>query len=194
MKKYYSFMAIGVVFGVVMFFCFFLQLSGQVSFSTKGFAVDSEGQLYVGREGEIAVLKDGECVRTISPRTSRSYVFTITDEQTILLSTSSTVYTMDLSGNVLTEQPDEGTKVYNQLQHKKSFTDVHGAKYTMRSPWGRTSVYKDGVRIYEIPTLDYIVRILLIVSVVGGLVASAITAYLRFSKQTTRDGVTIEKE
>lgn len=194
MKKYYPFMAIGVVFGVVMFFCFFLQLSGQVSFSTKGFAVDSEGQLYVGREGEIAVLKDGECVRTISPRTSRSYVFTITDEQTILLSTSSTVYTMDLSGNVLTEQPDEGTKVYNQLQHKKSFTDVHGAKYTMRSPWGRTSVYKDGVRIYEIPTLDYIVRILLIVSVVGGLVASAITAYLRFSKQTTCDGVTIEKE
>ena len=187
-------MAIGVVFGVVMFFCFFLQLSGQVSFSTKGFAVDSEGQLYVGREGEIAVLKDGECVRTISPRTSRSYVFTITDEQTILLSTSSTVYTMDLSGNVLTEQPDEGTKVYNQLQHKKSFTDVHGAKYTMRSPWGRTSVYKDGVRIYEIPTLDYIVRILLIVSVVGVLVASAITAYLRFSKQTTCDGVTIEKE
>lgn len=65
-------MAIGAVFGIVMFFCFFLRFSGQVSFSTKGFAVDSEGQLYVGREGEIAVLKDGERVRTISPRTSRS--------------------------------------------------------------------------------------------------------------------------
>lgn len=194
MKKYYPFMAIGAVFGVVMFFCFFLRLSGQVSFSTNGFAADSEGQLYVGREGEIAVLKDGECVRTINPRTSRSYVFTITDEQTILLSTSSTVYTMDLSGEVLTEQTDEGTKVYNQLQHKKTFTDVHGAEYTMRSPWGRTGIYKDGVRIYEIPTLDYVVRILLIASVVGGLVASAVVACLRCYKQKTCDGVMIEKE
>lgn len=92
---------------------------------------------------------------------------------------------MDLSGNVLTEQPDEGTKVYNQLQHKKSFTDDHGAKYTMRSPWGRTGIYKNGARIYEIPTLDYVVRILLVVSVVGGLAMSAVTVYLRFSKQTT---------
>lgn len=194
MKKYYPIMFVGSVLGVIVFICFFLMFSGQVSLSNNGFAVDSEGQLYVGQQNEIIVLKDGECVNAINPRTSRSYAFTITDEQAILLSTSSTVYTMDLSGNVLTEQPDEGTKVYNQLQHKKSFTDVHGAKYTMRSPWGRTSVYKDGVRIYEIPTLDYIVRILLIVSVVGGLVASAITAYLRFSKQTTYDGVTIEKE
>ena len=158
LRKYYFLMLLGAIVGAVMLFCLYLLVSGKASLAINGFAVDAEGRLYIGQEDEIVVFKNGVCVQTISPHTSRTYAFTVTDDQTILLSTSTKVYTMDLAGNILTEQLDEGTRIYNQLQHKKSFKDVNGAEYVLRSPWGRTGVYKDGQQIYTMSTMDYTIK------------------------------------
>ena len=182
MRKYFPLIFSAPIIGIVMLVCLSMLISGRVSLTTNGFAVDAEGLLYVGREHEIIVLSDGVCVRTINPQTSRSYKFTISDGQTILLSTSTKVYTMDLSGNILTEHTDDGTKIYNQLQWKRSFIDENGVKYTLESRWGRTCICKEGEPIYQMPMLDYVVRILLVVIVVVLLVVGISIMALRVPK------------
>ena len=58
-------------------------------------------------------------IGSISPKTSRGYAFTIQKDDTILLSTASSIYTLDLSGNVIDKQEDVGTKTFNELQKAK---------------------------------------------------------------------------
>ena len=161
MKKCVPLMLFGAVLGMVVILCISMVTAGKVSLVMNGFAVDEDGLLYIGREREIVVLNDGEHTRTIDVPTSRTYKFTIVDGQTILLSTSTKLYTMDLFGNVLSENTDEGTKVYNQLQWKKTYIAQNGQKYTLDSHWGRMCIYKDDTAIYTMPLFDYIVRILL---------------------------------
>ena len=156
------------IVGVIMWFCMGMIFSGTVSLSMNGFAVDKDGYLYVGKEKDIVVFNEGEIVRTISPKTSRGYQFTILSGEKILLSTSSVVYTMDLSGEILSKEEDVNTKIYNKLQREKSFfTAEDGTEYHTRSYWGRTQICKNNEVIYEMPLLDYIVRVLIIVVLIG---------------------------
>ena len=140
MKRFCIMMVIAPLLGIVMLTCICMQVTQKVSLSINGFAVDSEGCLYVGKDFNIEVFNEDTLIRTISPKTTRGYKFTIIDGQTILLSTSSTVYTMDLLGNVLSEREDEGTKVYNELQWKRDFVDENGTRYTLESYWGRKRI------------------------------------------------------
>lgn len=153
---------IGTVIGAIVLICVIMIISGRVSLVMNGFAIDNDGNLYIGREREIVVLKDDICVRKIDPPTSRTYKFTIIDGQTIILSTSTKIYTMDLSGNILSERSDEGNKVYSQLQWKKTYVDQKGSNYTLKSNWGRKAIYKEEIQIYVMPIFDYIVLIMLI--------------------------------
>ena len=156
------------ILGVVMMFCLGMIFSGTVSLSMNGFAIDKDGYLYVGKEKEIVVFNEGEIVRTISPKTSRGYQFTILNGEKILLSTSSVAYTMDLSGEVLSKEEDENTKIYNKLQREKSFfTAEDGTEYHSRLYWGRTQICQNDEVIYEMPLLDYIVRVLIVVVFIG---------------------------
>lgn len=173
-RKYYLLMLLGAVIGLVILFCLCMIVSGKVSLTINGFAVDVEGQLYLGQERRIVVYKDGRYVRTIRPKTSRTYKFTIIEGETLLLSTSTKVYTMDLLGNVLTEQNDEGTRVYNQLQAKKVFVDMNGVKYTRTAPIGRVCICRDDCPIYRMPMLDYIVKLILIASAIALLGVAAV--------------------
>ena len=165
MMKKRSILMIGTVIGAIMLICIIMIVSGRVSFVMNGFAVDNDGNLYIGREREIVVLKDSICVRTIDPPTSRTYKFTIIDGRTIILTTSTKIYTMDLSGNILSERPDEGNKVYSQLQWKKSYVDENGFNYTLKSTWGRMAIYKEEIQIYVMPIFEYIVLIVLIIAI-----------------------------
>lgn len=132
------------------FFCVFLPcllliLSGSVTLSVKGFAVDGNERLYVGNAKEISVFDAGIQVSSISPQTSRSYAFTITEEETILLSTSTKVYTMDLNGNILHYEEDPGADMYNQLSYgKKTFTTASGNTYKLRNILGWWVITKNG--------------------------------------------------
>ena len=164
MKKHFPFMIVGAIIGLVFLTCIILLLAGKVSFANNGFAVDKYDQLYVGKQRKIVVLKDNICVKTIKPPTSRAYKFTIIDGETILLSTSTKIYKMDLSGKILSESADDGNKLYSQLQWKKTYTDHKGFNYTLKSNWGRRSIYKEGDQIYVMPLLDYIFLVLLVFS------------------------------
>lgn len=159
MNKYYLLKIFAPIIGVIMFFCNIMVATGKATLEINSYAVDKQGKLYIGRDHEIIVLEDTKILRRINPKTSRAYRFTIIDGEKILLSTTTKVYTMDLFGNVLSEEDDEGTKTYNELRMKKSFYDEDGNKFTIRHPFLRTQILKNGKVIYKIPLLDYLVRI-----------------------------------
>lgn len=168
MNKKRALMIYAPISGLVVLFCFYMIFSGKVSLSMNGFAVDKDDCLYIGKEYTIEVYKNDELLRTINPQTSRSYVFTILNGDTILLSTSSKVYTMDLYGNVLSEEPDDMTKVYNRLQReKKEFFSVNKETYCLKNKWGRTYIVNNENVIYKMPLVDYVVRLLLCIAFIS---------------------------
>lgn len=144
--------------------CFVIDSKHSVTISYRGFGIDSKGDLYVGKESSIEVIKHGQVVNTIIPPPSRNYAFTIEGDNTILLSDASTVYTLDLSGKVLSEDEDEGTRTFNRLQKsRRVFTSNNGEKYIVKKTFGRTTVYSStGEIVYQMPLLDYIVELILI--------------------------------
>ena len=166
---------LSAVIGIIMWICMILLISGRVSFFVNGFAVDADGQLYVGKGNKIIVFKDDVCIRKIEPPTSRTYKFTIADGQYITLTTSTEIYTMDLFGNIISKQPDEENKLYSELQWKKTYTDQKGFHYTLKSVWGRQAIYREGVQIYIMPTFDYVVLILFITVLITVFITGIIT-------------------
>ncbi|MHB8963504.1 MAG: hypothetical protein ACYC5K_10170, partial [Saccharofermentanales bacterium] len=115
------------IMGPILIACLSMIISGLVTLSLSGFAFDSSGRLYLGKDAAIEVYEGGTLKYRISPMTSRGYIFTIQSDDTILLSTSSVVYTMNLNGEVLTEEEDVGTKTFNKLQKDwKAFTSSNG--------------------------------------------------------------------
>lgn len=152
-----------VPWAVTMFICVVLVLGNFVTLSINSFAVDSQDRLYIGIPEEIRVYEADTLVDCLPAHTSRSYVFTIAENDTILLSTSTKIYIMDLSGNVLSEKDDIGADTYNQMQYKrKNFVSSNGDSYQLKSVFGRTKIVKNGTTtVFQISTFSAIVKYLL---------------------------------
>ena len=154
-------------FGILLFFiCIPLHIFGVVSVSFHGFGVDSSGRMYIGEDGKIVVFENGQAVDTIDKYTDRGYVFTITEEDTLLLSTASFVYEMDISGSDIIEKyADEGTKTYNALNRNKyEFITKDGQHYSAKNILGFLTIYKGETLVYHMPLFAYFVMILTVIS------------------------------
>lgn len=173
-----------------LMFSFTLINNNTVTISYLGFGMDSTGILYVGKDSSIEKIKDGKVIETIDHPPARNYAFTIKNDDTILLSTASTVYTLDLSGNIISETEDEGTRTFNQLQRsRKVFTSSDGKKYVVRQPFGRTTVRSsEGETIYQMPLLDYIVELILIGFFLSTCICVPIIIYKwKFAESKSKD-------
>lgn len=160
MKKF-LFVIWFVTASLCMLFSLSLEMMGYVSLSFNGFAVDSSNYLYVGKNDKIEVYDQNTLIRTIDPKTSRAYSFTIQDD-TILLSTSVTVYEMDLDGNVLNDYEDTYTKVYNKLERNKyRFTAQDGTEYSVKHRFSRMQIVQNEDNcIYQMPLFDFVIGII----------------------------------
>lgn len=149
--------------------CIILIATGTVTLSISNFAVDSNDRVYIGKEREILIYQNNRIVGSIEPPTSRSYAFTVTEDDTILLSTASNVYLLDLNGSVLNKEPEIGTTTFNELQrNRKEFLSVKGDFYQMRGNLLRTRIVKNGSEVvFQISVLSVIVKYLLVLSVIG---------------------------
>ena len=146
----------------IMLVCFLSMIAGHVSVIYNGFAIDSLDNLYVGKQTKIEKYYEGELIDTINPHSSRTYAFTIQNDE-IILSNTSAVYIMDLDGNVISKHEDFETKTFNELQHQKKFTTADGKTYFLKSSFGRKKVVsEDGNVIYNMPVKDYIVKLMFI--------------------------------
>lgn len=172
---------------VLLYLFFAMVLAGILLISTgtscvsyTGFAVDKEGNLYLGRKGEISVVsREGDFLRSISAMTGRGYRFTISEDM-LLVDTGDRYYKMDLFGNILTEGADATTM---RLQNKNSFfTDTDGNVYQMKLVFPlKTQILKvDGKQetvIFQNTIVDYGAGLLVAVGLFGMLALPAINAY-----------------
>jgi len=158
--------------------CLLLLISGEVTLFYSGFAVDSEGILYIGTDTKIEKYNKNEYVGEI-PVKARNYAFTIQENDTIMLSTALTVYILDSDGNVIDKYEDAGTQVFNQLQYNKNnFITQSGVEYKLISELGRSRIISDdGFIIYEMPYLSYIIKIALFISIISIFVFVPIIIY-----------------
>lgn len=161
----------------VLLTCLILVLTGTATLTVSGFAVDDANRLYVGTTKGICVYEEGKLVDNINPKTSRTYMFTITEDDNILLSTSTKIYIMDLNGNVLETKDDSGADVYNQLSYKKrKFTTDKGDVYKL-SNFGWTKIVKNSTEVvYQIDALSFSVKVAIAVCGIA-LIAFIVRAF-----------------
>lgn len=139
--------------------------TGRVSLFLSGFAVDSSGLLYVGKDHCIEVYRDNEIVKKIDPLTSRAYAFTILKDDTILLSNCTTAYILDLNGNIINTPDYSAGTVYTSLQYNTKFTDVYGNVYALKNNWiGRAKIVCNNKTIYKMTMSDYLVKNIIILA------------------------------
>ena len=172
-----------LVISIIMIPCLILIIGGHATLSIAGFAVDESGRLYVGTASEIQIYENNELVGTLSPKTSRSYAFTIKDNK-LLLSTASQVYLMDLDGNVLETKEDLGASTFNQLQRQRKRFVSDNDTYRLKNTWGRAKIVKnDSEIVYQISIASVIVKALLVIFAIAMVSFPAQIMYKSLSTQ-----------
>lgn len=160
-KQFSKFLLVIIPINIIIIFV--LTTSGLVSLVTHSFAVDSSGKLYVGKDSKIEVYRDELLLYKIT-NLPRGFFFTIEVDDTILLSDGSTVYVMDLNGNILSQREDNNGETHIELLNKKTYISKNGEEYRKQSNWGRVEIVhivnNYDIVIYRMPLLDYIVLIL----------------------------------
>ena len=134
--KYRKLMRVLAVAAALIFVLSVIAIAtGAMALSYSGVAVDEAGRLYLGRGSKIEVYQAGEKVDTIQPHVDKSYVFTVRDGE-LLLSTGKTAVTLDLQGNGIDEQTDEGGVLYQELKpQRRSFTATDGTVLYSEPAW-----------------------------------------------------------
>ena len=151
---------------LVLLICIPLWLCGYISLSFCGYGVDSAGRLYIGKDHEIEVIDNGEVVGTIQRFTDRGYAFAVLEDDTILISTSTTVYKLDVSGTVILEEwPDGNSRTFHELmQNKFNSITVSENEYSAARTCGSVVIERNGEVIYKSTWWENLARNMLLIS------------------------------
>jgi len=127
-----------VVLAIIIFSgLLFYIVRGAADSQWYGFGVDSIGRVYIGKPMQIDVYQDGVFLSSIEIPKSRTYYFTVQEDDTILLSTSVDAYIFDFSGRELSCKPDKRCSIYNRLQWLREVETGNGEHFYFRESFGR---------------------------------------------------------
>lgn len=193
MKRFMFFLKILLVFIFCSVFCFSMlcYLTGICTISYNGFAVDYKGSLYIGfPEGKIKVFEDKQYVKTIFSGTNKGYDFTIVDGDKIYVYIAPQGYFLDLNGKRIDSPYDEYTNLREFRPDKKEFVFDDNVIYKQQFNMGRTKFIKisdgDVETIYEMPMVDYIVKVVLIMGYILAFIAGLYLFYKKITKEPIR--------
>lgn len=157
-------LAVGVVMSAV---ANYMLSSGQGYQSMGSFAVDSSGLLYVGFDSDILVYSDGQLLYEytafpgLEAVAQEDILFTITEEDELILSTGGQDYTLDLQGNVLHSESSAGGAIGPEY----SYIAANGDVYTRENILGRSTIVKNGTdTVFRMPMETFIIRSLWLTS------------------------------
>ena len=182
LPNYRKYLAVFAVLWVIELVIMILLLSGTVRVECMGIRIDPAGNIYVGLTEEIRVFdKSGQLLRTISPKTSKNYVFHV-DGDKLLLDSASSHYVMDLNGTVLEERSYSELPSYMQTPEKIT---VKGATYYFHCGfYYRVTIEEHGEKTVavQMPTLDLIVKIAFFV-MIAAIFVFVLTLLRKLKKQ-----------
>lgn len=158
---------IAIVLSAFLPICLMLMLTGNAEIIWHGFGVDSQGQIYIGTSKSIDVFEQGMKVDSIPIPVFRSYYFTV-DNDVLLIAATRDVYTLDLQGAELTHTFDPSAHIYASLKHKRVAQSRDGATYRAHNVLLRSTVSKkNGTLVYMMPLYDFIIKVLLYLSMLA---------------------------
>lgn len=161
---------VGITVSVLMLTAIgYLANSNTVSWS--GFAIDERGLLYIAGTGVIDVIQQGNKVRELDVPTSRGFDFTIENGDTIIVITGTECYKLDLCGNIIDKSDANQDLRAKIVKESSQYTTKDGLTYCKSAPWGRPQIafLQNGKEMvaYQMPIIDYIVRIILFFAAIG---------------------------
>ena len=165
--------------GIAVIFCFVSAVTGKACLFYNGFAVDSDGNMYIGKDHVIEVLKpDGDVLRRIDPCTSRGYRFTMDADQTLWIDTGGYLYRTDRFGARIESREIHGDGLSVSVLYE--YVSADGTAYRMKNRFLRPCIVRteepEDVAIYKMPVFDCTVRLLLIFGVPAFLAAVGLFA------------------
>lgn len=161
MKKY-------IIVAVLIALAFVWAISRGILISTgalhkgyiQGFAVDSEGNYYIGQWEKIEVFNGTEQIRAFSPQTSRSYTFVIKDDKLfIAYSFDSSLEEYDLYGNFISESRESYGDVVNAGRKSINMKfEQNGNVYEIKDyhQFKPYEIFINGELVYKMSTLDFL--------------------------------------
>lgn len=168
-----------VIAGSAVVFSAFSVITGKACAFYQGFAVDGDGNLYIGKTQVIEVLKpNGDVLRRIDPCTSRGYRFTMDADQTLWIDTGGYLYRTDRFGARIESREIHGDGLSVSVLYE--YVSADGTAYRMKNRFLRPCIVRMGepedVVIYKMPVFDSTVRLLLIFGVPAFLAAVGLFA------------------
>ena len=150
----------------VLLACCWALISGNATANCKGFAVDSDGNYYVGLRQRIDVYTGGERIGSIPLDVKSAYAFTIRDGR-IIVATDTAVSELALDSTVIASRDDNGA-TYNELKSLREYTAPDGQTYTLRFKPGFYSIVNaSGDTVYASTGLDKMVVLCLPLDIIG---------------------------
>lgn len=134
----------------------------------RGFALDSERNIYLGRPQSIAVYSFRRTpLRRIDLGSRDPYSFTIQGDR-LLIQDQKGSHVLDLQGNAV-EEPSIDSATISNIS-KNAFTDAKGAEYRMDeshlSVFIKQNIDGEFISIFDMPLRDYLPRTLFYVGIV----------------------------
>lgn len=150
----------------VLLACCWALISGNATVNCRGFAVDADGNYYIGLRQRIDVYTGRERSGSIPLDTKSAYAFTIRDGH-IVVATDTAVSELALDGTVIDSREDGGA-AYKELKSLREYTAPDGQTYTMRFKPGFYSIVNaNGDTVYASTSLDKMVVLCLPLDIIG---------------------------
>jgi len=163
--------------------CLLFMLANIVYLDWHGFGADHLGQVYIGKPGRIEVYNHNSLVSIIPIQPYRTYAFTTRDGESFQLSTASTIYTLDIYGNELESEDDKGCDTYEALRENKQVILPNGQKVIKEAPFLHTRIVNEnGDILYQMPLLDYIIQLILVICLAPSFITLPVGLVLSFRK------------
>lgn len=168
-----------VITGITVIFCFVSAVTGKACLFYNGFAVDGGGNMYIGKDHVIEVMKpNGGVLRRIAPCTSRGYRFTMDAAQTLWIDTGEYLYQTDRFGALIESREIHGDGLSVSVLYE--YVSADGTAYRMKNRFLRPCIVRingtESAVVYKMPAFDCTVRLLLIFSVPAFLAAVGLFA------------------
>ncbi len=156
-----------ILSGVAVAVCVFFQCSGKISTGFHGFGVDSEENIYVGKDQRIEVYCDQQLLYSF-PFNARAYILAIQDDHVLLATPEQATY-MDFKGNQLKSVEDNGTLYRSMPQHSNQFVSSCGKHYLLKTGLIKKNTIlceEDGTVLYTTSLPEQIMQFVFTISVI----------------------------
>ena len=184
LKKVFIYGAIVVPIYLVFIICAF---TGAINTLYRGFTVDGDGLVYVGKEDKIDVYDNGEFVRTFHDRPGGYYAFTIQDGL-FYIANGYSVLEMDLAGNIVEEKDSDNTRELSRLRNHRNAVVTEDATYIANEFFAYYKITKyetNGEKevVFQSPIIDIILETVGIFGFVSTILIAVVIHFKWYIKE-----------